>query len=102
MRQFDVLDNPNEATRSYTPFVVVLQSHHLAPLDTVVLAPLVNDAARSVSSVDISVEFEGRRLVLVLGELAGVPIARLGSVRGNIAGQEDEIRRGLERLFTGF
>ena len=38
MRQFDVLRNPNPATAEHSPFLVVLQSHHLDPLDTVFLA----------------------------------------------------------------
>jgi hypothetical protein len=73
VRQFDVLENPNAGTRGYAPYVAVLQSHHLDPLDTVLLAPLVNDAERNVSSVDIPVEFHGRRLVLVIAEMAGLP-----------------------------
>ena len=102
MRQFDVLPNPNPETRHYAPLVVVLQSHHLDPLDTVFLAPLVRDAKRSVSSVDIPLEFQGERLVLVVAEAAGIPRQGLGMAQGNIAEHEDDIRRALERLFTGF
>lgn len=102
MRQFDVLENPNTATRGYAPFVAVLQSHHLDPLDTVLLAPLVNDAERAVSSVDIPIEFRGRKLVLVLAEMAGLPRRGLGPALGSLAEHEDAIRRAIERVFTGF
>jgi toxin CcdB len=102
VRQFDVLPNPSEASRPYAPFVVVLQSHHLDPIDTVLLAPLVNDALRTVNSVDIRVELAGQHLVLVVAELAGVPRQGLGPVVGSVASHEDEVRRALDRLFTGF
>lgn len=102
MRQFDVLQNPNEASRRYAPFLAVLQSHHLDPIDTVLLAPLVNDALRAVNSVDVRVELAGQHLVLVIAEVAGVPRQGLGAVVGSVASYEDEIRRALERLFTGF
>lgn len=39
---------------------------------------------------------------LRIAELAGIPRQRLGAVAGAVAGNEDEIRRALERLFTGF
>jgi len=97
-----VLQNPNPATRSYAPYAVVLQSHHLEPLDTVLPAPLVNDAKRSVNPVDLAIEFGGQALVLILAEVAGVPKQGLGRAVGSVIDREDEIRRALDRLFTGF
>lgn len=102
MRQFDVLENPNPASRSYAPYVVVLQSHHLDPLEAVLLAPLVNDAHRKVSSVDIPVEFRSQSLVLVIAEMAGVRRQGLGRTIGSVTSSEDEIRRAFEKLLTGF
>lgn len=102
MRQFDVLENTNPDTRAYAPFVLILQSHHLHPLDTTLLAPLVNDARRAVSSVDIPVVFQGQKLVAALGEMAGLPKERFGKAVGSLAQYEDELRRALDRLFTGF
>jgi hypothetical protein len=63
VRQFDVVENPDSETRRYSPFLVVLQSHHLDPIETIFLAPLVSDATRPVSPLDIPLEFQGRRLV---------------------------------------
>jgi hypothetical protein len=102
LRQFDVLQNPNSATRQYSPFVVVLQSHHLDPLDTIFLAPLVIDAQRQMSSLDIPIEFQGRHLVLAIAEAAGVPRQGLGRALGSVVQQEEEIRRAFDRLMTGF
>jgi hypothetical protein len=102
VRQFDVVENPDPETRRYSPFLVVLQSHHLDPIETIFLAPLVSDAARPVSPVDIPVEFGGRRLVIAIGEAAGVPKSAFGQVRGSVEEQEDAIRRAIERLLGGF
>jgi toxin CcdB len=68
----------------------------------VLLAPLVNDARRSVSSVDLVIDFGGQALVLVLAEVAGVPKQGLSRAIGSVIDREDEIRRALDRLFTGF
>jgi len=102
VRQFDVIENPDAETRRYSPFLVVLQSHHLDPIETIFLAPLVNDAVRPVSPVDIPIEFAGQRLVIALGEAAGVPKNGFGTVRGSLAEHEDTIRRAFERLLGGF
>ncbi|MDB5474748.1 MAG: hypothetical protein JWP49_259 [Phenylobacterium sp.] len=102
MRQFDVLQNPNVETRPYPPFVIVLQSHHLDPLATIFLAPPVVDAERQMSSLDIAIEFQGRRLVLAEAEAAGVPRQGLGRSLGSVVEHEEEIRRAFDRLMTGF
>jgi len=102
VRQFDVVENPDPETRRYSPFLVVLQSHHLDPIETIFLAPLVNDAARPVSPVDIPLEFNGHRLVMAIGEAAGVPRSGLGRALGSAKEHEDAIRRAFERLLGGF
>ena len=55
-----------------------------------------------MSSIDLDVEVMGERLVLALGELFSIERSLLKAVRGSAADQEDAIRRGLERLLTGF
>lgn len=102
MRQFDILENPNPASRRYAPYVVVLQSHHLDPLDTILLAPLVNDSERAVSSIDIPVEFRGQPFALVVAEMAGISRQGLGRTLGSAASAEDDIRRAIEKLLSGF
>ena len=102
MRQFDIVENPDLSTRGYSPWVAVLQSHHLEPLETIFLAPLVNDATRILNPVDIPVEFNGQQLVIAIGEAAGVPKSGYSRVVGSVSHQEDAIRRGFERLLGGF
>lgn len=102
MRQFDILANPDPATELHSPFLVVVQSHHLNPLSTIFLTPAVRDADRPVTSLDIEIEFNGERLILAVAESAGVPKAGYGRVVGSVIAHEDAIRRAFERLLGGF
>lgn len=102
MRQFDVVDNPSERSRGHAPCFVVLQSHHLHQLDSVVVAPVLRDAERALSSLDLEVEVFGEPLVVALGEIFSLETHVLKGARGSLANREDDIRRGLDRLFTGF
>ena len=43
-----------------------------------------------------------RPLVAALSELANMPSKLLRSPIASLAGEEDNIRRALDRLFTGF
>lgn len=102
MRQFDVIENPNEASRGYAPYVVILQSHHLAPLDTVFVAPLVRDRQLEVSALDVRVELSGEPFILALTEAASIRRWGAPRTRGAVGQYEDAIRRAFERLMTGF
>jgi toxin CcdB len=99
VRQFEVFRNPSDASRHFAPFVVAIQSHYIA-LDTVLVAPLVND--KRATSIEIAVTVEGQSLVLALTEMGSVRVASLSDPVGDLARREDEIRRALDRLFTGF
>ena len=63
------------------------------------VAPIVTDA-EGVS--DIAVTIGGQTLHVAMAELANVPTRTLGRARTILAEREDEIRRALDRLFTGF
>ena len=102
MRQFDVFANPSLTSSSYAPFVIVLQSHYLDPLDTVVVAPLVRDAIPILSPLDIQLEFDGEVLAIAIAELSHIDRKQLSRSLGSLAGYRDEISRALDRLFTGF
>lgn len=102
MRQFDLYQNPSIASQGYAPYLVVLQSHHLEALDSVVLAPVIRDAERPLSPIDVEVEIEGERLILAISELASVHRSMLKGRAGSGQAYEDAIRRALDRLFTGF
>lgn len=102
MRQFDAYTNPSPETRSIAPFLVVLSSHHLRDFSEVVVAPAVNDADRVVGELEVGVEIAGEQLTLIVSELFSLSAAALRRRAGSLAEHEDDIRRALDRLFTGF
>lgn len=61
---------------------------------------MVND--KIASSVEIAVDFEGQSLVLAITEMGSVLVASLREAIGDVFDLEDDIRRSLDRLFTGF
>jgi len=103
MRQFDVHRNPSEAGRATAPLVVILQSHHLHALSTVIVAPLVKpELVTPDGLVALSVEVGAQTYTLDLALMGGVASNRLGAPVGELRQYEDAIRRGLDRPFTGF
>ena len=102
MRQFDILVNPDRAEHAWAPYMAVLQSHHLAPLETTVVAPLIDDAARPATAIDVPVNVSGRELVLAIGEMRGSALSGSRRPVGSLTAYEDDIRRALDRLFSGF
>ncbi len=102
MRQFDVYENPSAEARRFAPFVVILSSHLIVGFDDAVVAPLVNDSTAVVSGFELSVMIDGDPLVIVLTELAGVQGRSLKRRVGSLLAHQDDIRRALDRLFTGF
>ena len=102
MRQFDVVENPSKRSRQHAPYFVILQSHYLEPLESVLVAPVVRDASRAISVLDVEVELDGEHLVLTIGELFSIDRGLLRTVRGSMMDHEDAIRRAIGRAFTGF
>lgn len=103
IRQFDVFANPGSATRSKAPYIVVLQSHLFEALSTVVVAPLMRiGTPSSQSKVLLEIEFGSEILVMNVALLANIERRMLSRSRGSLAAYEDDIRRALDRLFTGF
>ncbi|MGV9010068.1 CcdB family protein [Brevundimonas sp.] len=102
MRQFDVYPNPNEPMRPGAPFVVVLSSHYLDDLTETVVAPLFSGRTKTVNKLEVAVNVDGRSLLLVLTGLAALRTRDLGRPVGSLLAYEDDIRRALDRLFTGF
>lgn len=102
MKQFDVYENPSPAAKRFAPYLVVLSSHLLTDFDDVIVAPLVNDAERAVAELEIEVEVDGERLVVVVSELSSLNRRSLKRRAISLARHEFEIRRALDRLFTGF
>lgn len=82
-RPFDVCRYSGASTADDAPYVCVLQSHYLADMVTVIVAPLLRAA---VAATDSQVA------VAVL----------IGAVVASLIDHEYDIRRALDRLFTRF
>jgi toxin CcdB len=101
LRQFDVFQNPSSALRDIVPYLAVLQSHHLKPVDSIVVAPLFRNE-RPLSELDVPLIFKDESLVLLVSEIGSIDRSTLRKRLGDLTAHEDAIRRALERLFTGF
>jgi toxin CcdB len=103
VRQFDVIQNPSPRSREMAPLVVVLQSHLLDAMPTVVIAPmLAADEFTAYSRTTAKVEFGDLRYVVSIAELAAADVRHLANSQGNLLAFEDELRRALNVVFTGF
>lgn len=80
----------------------MLSSHHPKDLSVVVVAPLVRDRSMPAKELELHLGFHGEQLLLSLTDVFSLEQRVLSARRGSLADHEDDIRRGLEKLFTGF
>ncbi len=103
MRQFDVFPNPSPRSRIAVPFVVLMQSHFVDEMPTALIAPLVREPrSGDFTRVSVAVQVDGETLHLSLAEMAPIWRSELKRSVGHLRDSEDDIRRALDRLFTGF
>lgn len=103
IRQFDVFPTPDSRGSGAAPFICVLQSHYLDALNTVVVAPLIlATASRTSSQAVVPVSFDGVIYLLDTSLMASIERQHLRRAKTSLAAYEDDIRRALDRLFTGF
>ena len=102
MPQFDVYANLGQ-NADLIPFLLDVQSDMLDPLDTRLVAPLV-DATRAKAMSRLNLEFiiEGRRLFLSTQEMSGYPRRALGEPLFNLSQRRDEILVAIDFLMLGF
>jgi toxin CcdB len=103
VRPFEVHTNPSEVSHGRFPYVVVLQSHLLAASHTTVVAPMMPQDGRSgLTEISVTVRFDDAEHIVLVGELAAIDSRLLKKPAGDLQQYEDQIRRALDRLFTGF
>jgi toxin CcdB len=102
VRQFDLYENPVASMRQGVPFVMVLSSHLLADLAEVVVAPVLSRRAIKLMDFEIPLEWNDRSLLISISGMAAVRRANLRRKITSLAAYEDDIRRAVDRLFTGF
>ena len=104
MPQFDVYRNSNPATRARIPFLLDVQSDLLDPLATRIVVPLCKPevlAGKPAERLNPAFEIEGRKLLLLTPELAGVPRKALGERVANLAPERAAIIAALDLALTG-
>lgn len=103
IRQFDVIHNPSVRSRPIAPFLVVIQSQFYDETPTILVAPLLKMPIEAVMTrVSLRVEFDGNSFVLLLSEIGAIDRRPPTRPAGSLARYEDDIRRAIDRLFTGF
>ena len=98
MRQFDLYENPVAFMRDG----VVLSSHLLADLTEVVVAPVLARRTAKLTDFEIPFAWDDRSLLIGVAGIAAIRGADLRRRVTSLAALEDDIRRALDRLFTGF
>lgn len=103
MRQFDVFPNPSSRSRVAVPCIVLMQSHFVDEMPTALIAPLIREPrSGDFTRVSIAVRLNDDTLYLSLAEMAPIIRSDLKRSVGDLKPYEDDIRRALDRLFTGF
>ena len=104
MAQFDVYRNPNPATRSRVPYLLDVQSDLLDPLATRIVVPLCKPevlSGKPAERLNPAFEVEGRKLLMLTPELAGVSRKALGERVANLAADRAAIIAALDLVLTG-
>ena len=103
MRQFDVFPNPSLRSRAAAPFIVLMQSHFVDEMPSALIAPLIRESrSGDFTRVSVPVRLNNEALHLSLAEMAPIARSDLKRSAGSLLPYEDDIRRALDRLFTGF
>jgi toxin CcdB len=104
MAQFDVYRNANPATRSRIPLLLDVQADLLESLATRLVVPLCKPevlGGKAAERLNPQFEVEGRKLLMLTPELAGIPRKALGERVGSLADQRGAIIAALDLAFTG-
>jgi toxin CcdB len=101
MAQFDVLRNPRGGAY---PFLVDLQSDSLARLATRIVAPMVaakRYGRKPIARLNPIARVKGVDYVVVVQDLASLPITELGALVGSLRDHRPELIAALDLMFTG-
>ena len=105
MASFVVYANPDAKSQKSIPFLLDIQSELLSTLGTRVVVPLYLKSAINVypiSRLTPVISFQGKSLVAMVPELAGVSKRHLGSPVGELSGFRSELLAAIDLLLTGF
>lgn len=102
MAQFDIYANPANGMEGGAPYVLDVQSDHLASLPTRMIVPLaIPDDFQPLRHLNPLVEVGDERFALMTQFMAAVPRQVLGTPVGTLANRHADIVAALDFLFTG-
>lgn len=105
MPQFTVYRNKSGQSRGEIPFLLDVQSDLLSDLKTRVVIPLYSKTSlgsKPITRLAPEVQVEGKKLVLMTPQLAGIAVKDLGEPVTSLAQHRAEIIAALDLLLTGF
>lgn len=79
-----------------------MQSHLLESHVAVVAPMILQDGRSAFTLTSVAVAFAGEPYIVLAGELTSIESKWLQRSIGDLLAYEDELRRALDRLFTGF
>jgi toxin CcdB len=100
--QWDVHAN-SDATASYAPFLLNVQTDLLSGLDTRAVIPLIaaNEFGRRAAGLHPIFAVAGESFVLATHLIVAVRAGQLGAAAASLADQRDQIVRALDILLAG-
>ena len=104
MPQFDVYRNANPASRARVPYLLDVQSDLLDALSTRIVVPLCKPevlAGKPAERLNPLFEIDGRKLVMLTPELAGVSRKALGEQVATLATERLAIIAALDLAING-
>ena len=104
MAQFDVYRNANPATRARIPYLLDVQSDLLDSLSTRIVVPLCKPdviSGKPAERLNPVFEVDGRKMIMLTPELAGVTRKALGERVANLAAERLSIIAALDLAITG-
>lgn len=104
MPQFTVYKNKNPATKARVPYLLDIQSNLLSELETRVVVPLYAATAMKGKILTVLtpvIEIEGRELVAMTPQLAGIAKKELGAEVADLTTYRNSIIAALDFLVTG-
>lgn len=103
MARFDAYRNANKATRDDFPYLLDVQADLFEQLHTRLVVPLMKRSAvgATLSRLNPVLNVEGKTVVMITTDLAGVPLTALGSRVASLAGEAATIIGAIDFLLTG-
>ncbi|MFE8069423.1 CcdB family protein [Marinobacteraceae bacterium S3BR75-40.1] len=104
MPQFDVYPNPSRQTKAFYPYLLDIQSDHLAELATRIVIPLGKKSSfggQAMKGLTPETSFGDEALLIMTPQIASIPVKQLKNPVGTLSHFRDQIIGALDFAVTG-